>query len=280
MRDAVGPSVAVGFFDGVHLGHQALLKGADVALTFREHPRAVLDPARAPRLIMTLDERLAAIRACGVREVVALAFTSELAQLSPQEFFARHLARSRVVRCGANWRFGHGGAGDAAYLRAQGISVEIVAFASYGGQPISSSRIRQAIEGGDLVAAQAMLGRPFALHGAVVQGKGVGATLGFPTVNVEVADLMLQLPLGVYAVECAGQRGLANWGVAPTMGDAAWSHPMLEVHLLAPTFLPTQDSSVRVELLHYIRPERSFPTRAALQRQIAADCEVCKKFDV
>ena len=142
MRSADFQSVAVGFFDGVHLGHQSILKGAEAALTFRNHPLAVLSPDRAPRLLMDVGERLAAIRACGLKEIVALDFTTEFARLSPEEFLATAgISRETKIRCGANWRFGRGGTADATWLREHGYSVEVVSAVEYRGESVSSTRI-------------------------------------------------------------------------------------------------------------------------------------------
>ena len=117
-------TLAVGFFDGVHLGHQTILKGADAALTFRNHPLSVLAPERAPRLIMSCEERVTAIKSCGVKDVTVLEFTSELASMPAEEFAVSFLKRSGdrfpVLRCGGNWRFGKGGEGNAEWLRAKG----------------------------------------------------------------------------------------------------------------------------------------------------------------
>ena len=281
--------VAVGFFDGVHRGHQAILAGADRALTFRRHPLSVLAPARAPRLLMSLDERLAAIRACGVREVVALDFTPELAALAPEEFLDRYLrpsdgAASWGVRCGANWNFGKGGVGNADWLRAHGVEVAVMPYADYEGAPVSSSRIRAALAAGDVAAADAMLGRPFRVRGVAAESahKGVGTKLGYPTVNVMLPELMIGLPHGVYVVEVGGVRGLANYGVAPTMGARRWKEPVLEIHFVwqgcgvgSPRTPPAEGSlpepPFEVDLLRFVRPERRFATVAELQAQIARD---------
>ena len=265
--------LAVGFFDGVHLGHQAILTGADAALTFSRHPRAVLSPDRAPRLIMTLDDRLSAIRACGVSEVRVLDFTPELAS-TPAENFLLNFTGWRV-RCGANWRFGAKGAGDADLLRRHGIAVEVVGYADFEGAPVSSSRIREALERGDVVGANAMLGRRFAVRGVFSRGKGEGARLGFPTLNFRLDGLELRLPNGVYEVAVGGCRGLANYGTAPTFGARAWFAPVLEVHLLAtlPASLAAlQEGDCRpVEFVRFLRPERAFATLADLKAQIARD---------
>ena len=275
MRDAAQSRLAVGFFDGVHRGHQALLRGADAALTFRNHPLTVLAPERAPRLIMDADERIAAMRACGVAEVTVLDFTPEIAALEPQEFLSRYVHSAQVV-CGANWRFGRGGRGDAAFLRRQGIAVEVVPYAEHCGEPISSSRIRRCLEGGEVADANAMLGRRFAVRGQRFRGKGVGASIGWPTVNLMLPTLALRLPLGVYEVEMDGLRGLANYGLAPTMGARAWPSPVLEVHLLARPPEVADDTPRTVEFLRFLRPEMRFESLESLQRQIAADFDTIR----
>ena len=273
-------TLAIGFFDGVHLGHQAILRGADAALTFRNHPLTVLAPERAPRLIMTPEERVAAIRACGVRDVTVLDFTRELAALSAEEFVSRYLAAKvsrpkSSVRCGANWRFGAGGAGDAAFLRSHGIAVEVVPYATHGGKPVSSSRIRAALERGEIEDANAMMGRRFEVQGSRFKGKGLGTAIGYPTLNLDLRFASSVLPLGVYEVEVEGLKGIANYGLAPTLGDKSWTRPVMEVHLLgegAKEVSPGTADGVSVTLVRYIRPEKKFASIEDLQRQIAADC--------
>lgn len=246
MRDAAERRLAVGFFDGVHLGHQAIVGRADAVLTFANHPLSVLSPEKAPPCIMTLEERVAAIG----KPVTVLTFTRELAAMSREEFAARYLAGNCII-CGENWRFGRDGAGDADWLRAQGFAVEVVPYAVYEGEPISSTRIRSCLERGELTAANAMLGRSFSLCGVISRGKGEGAKIGYPTVN---------LRRGVYEVSVNGERAIANYGVAPTFGERAWATPTLEVHFL-----------------RFIRPERKFSSTEELKSQIAADCEEVMK---
>lgn len=272
--------LAVGFFDGVHLGHRAILRGASAALTFRNHPLTVLAPEKAPRLIMSCEERVAAIKACGVEEVTVLDFTSELAAMSPNEFAVRHLVPSvsrlgPPVRCGENWRFGRGGAGDAAFLREMGVDVVVAPYVEYRGERISSSRIRTALERGEIGDANAMLGRRFQVSGFRFHGKGLGGKIGCPTVNLELPTLGLKLPLGVYEVEVEGQRAIANYGLAPTMGDKAWRKPALEIHLLQTGAGDARREALdemSVSLVRYVRPERKFASVRDLQRQIAIDC--------
>lgn len=267
--------VAVGFFDGVHIGHRRILEGADVALTFRNHPLSVLAPERAPRLIQTAEERFASIRACGVESVVALEFTRDLASVEPEEFVRRQLlslSGQIAVRCGDNWRFGKGGRGDAKLLRGMGVAVEVVPFAEYAGGRVSSTRIRQAIEGGQIDAANAMLGRRWTVSGCVVSGKGVGRSIGYPTLNIVPSDLGLRLRHGVYAVELCGARCVANYGLAPTAGERAWTAPVLEVHVLEGGVPGAAAGEMKVEFVRFIRPERRFASFDDLRRQIAEDC--------
>ena len=276
MREADVSVLAVGFFDGVHLGHQAILRRAGRALTFRNHPLSVLSPERAPRLIMSAEEKSAAIRACGVADVELVDFTPELAALSPEDFASRHFVgrngqRCAVV-CGENWRFGAGGHGDADFLRSLGFEVEVVPYATVGGERVSSSRIRKALADGDVGTAEAMLGRSVAVEGTRFGGKGMGAELGFPTVNLRLgASPVSLLPFGVYAVEACGSAVVANYGVAPTMGDASWPEPVLELHFVdaPPSELP--EGRVRVEFVRFVRPERRFASLDELKRQIAED---------
>lgn len=270
--------VAVGFFDGVHIGHRRILEGADVALTFRKHPLAVLAPERAPRLIQTAEDRFASIRACGVASVVALEFTRELASVEPEEFARRQLLSldaKIAVRCGDNWRFGKGGRGDAKLLRGMGVAVEVVPFAEYAGGRVSSTRIRQAIEGGSIDEANAMLGRRWTVGGRAVSGKGVGRSIGYPTLNIVPSDLELRLRHGVYAVELCGVRCVANYGLAPTAGERAWTEPVLEVHVLGGD-VPDSVGDQKVEFVRFIRPERKFASFDDLRLQIADDCQSAK----
>ena len=278
-------TVAVGFFDGVHLGHRAILSGADVALTFRNHPLSVVAPERAPRLLMDFDARVAAIRACGADEVRAFDFTPEFARLEPDEFLRiAGISPGTTVRCGANWRFGRGGAGDAEYLRARGIDVVVAPYVFHGGERVSSTRIRAALERGEIEDANAMLGRPFSARGVPFSGKGEGSRLGCPTLNLRLDSLEIRLPRGAYAAEIGGSRAVVNWGVAPTFGERAWEKPVLEAHYLR---LPpdgadkshsgSADSGITVEFLRFLRPEMKFDSFDALKAQIARDCEEALK---
>ena len=283
-------NLAVGFFDGVHLGHQRILAGADAVLTFTEHPLSVIDPEREPALLMAPEERLAAIAAAlkgdkgidglnGFSRVRALHFTRELAAESPENFavdLRRDYPGLETIFCGPNWHFGAGGAGDADFLRARGFAVEVVPFEEIDGTPVSSTRIRSALVVGDIPLANRMLGRHFAVCGAVADGKGEGRRLGFPTINVRPAnpDLPRLLPFGVYVVDTVFGGGVANWGQAPTMGDRAWPEPVFEIHLITPLrpLTPLDPSTpLTVSLVRFLRPERRFASIDELRRQISVD---------
>ena len=270
MRNAACRSLAIGFFDGVHLGHRRILAGVAKAITFKTHPLAVLDPKRRPQLLMTYPERERAIQACGVEEVLALDFTPELAAMPAAEFADRYL-RGFTVRCGANWSFGKGGRDNAATLQALGWQAEVVPYAEYLGQIVSSTRIREAIGAGRLTDAAKMLGRPWRLTGKVMPGKGEGRKLGFPTVNLVPDSELATPPAGVYECRYRGLKAICNYGVAPTFGERAWAQNVCEVHVLEAG--EPCGSEAAVELLRFIRPERKFAGLSALQAQIRKDID-------
>jgi len=273
-------NLAVGFFDGVHLGHRRILSRADAALTFRNHPATVFAPARAPALLMKPQTRLSAIRAAlstraGERtaeSVRALEFTVELAAQPPAEF-AGWLQASypglEKILCGANWTFGAGGAGTPEFLRTCGFQVEVVPFAECGGIPVSSTRIRSAVAEGRLDLAAELLGRPWVLEGELAAGKGIGRVLGYPTLNVHPAPGLVLPPQGVYAVETSFGAGVANFGLAPTMGEHAWKAPVLEVHLLEKSADLPSTGMFSVGMRRFLRAERTFGSVEELRAQIA-----------
>ena len=275
-------NLAVGFFDGVHVGHRRILARADAALTFRTHPAAVFAPSCAPALLMTAKTRLSAIRETlstragerTAKSVRALDFTTELAA-QPPEVFADWLRVSypdlETVLCGANWTFGAGGVGNAGFLRARGFRVEVVPFAEHEGAPVSSTRIRAAVAAGDLEQATRMLGHLWEFEGELASGKGVGREIGFPTLNVHPAAGLVLPPWGVYAVETAWGAGVANFGLAPTMGDRAWKRPVLEVHLFAEKIDIPASGSFLVGMKRFLRPEQTFASLEDLRAQIARD---------
>jgi riboflavin kinase/FMN adenylyltransferase len=304
-RPLASPSVALGNFDGVHRGHQALLAraiaaarrggGDAVAFTFDPHPAAVLAPDRAPRLITTRGRKLELLAAAGIDACVVEPFTRALAALSPDDFARTVLCDilgARHVVIGYDFAYGARRAGTpetlAAFGRDHGFSTEIVEPVAIDGVVASSSRIRSCLEAGETAEAAALLGRPFDVDGVVVHGAGRGRTIGVPTANVRVEAEILPAP-GVYAVRLQRLQstepgtppwlpGVANLGTNPTfVTDGALG---LEVHLLdlAPTGETRlgprgdlYDQRVRVAFIERQRPEQRFASVDALIAQIQAD---------
>lgn len=285
-------AVAVGNFDGVHRGHQALVAAAlsrarladcaAVALTFDPHPAQVLAPDRALRRLMTPSQKEEALAALGVDVLAVLPFTGRLAALRPEEFVGKVLrgalcAESVVV--GEGFRFGAGRAGDVASLRLlggqMGFAVVEVPAVLEGPLPVSSTRIREALLGGDVEAAATLLGRPYFVDGLVVRGEERGRTLGFPTANLAPENEILPRA-GVYAArvqEPGGAGGgsrdaVVNLGVRPTFGGGGGA--TVEAHLL--DFAgELYGRSLRVSFVVRLRDEQRFPGPEALRAQIAAD---------
>jgi riboflavin kinase/FMN adenylyltransferase len=283
-----GPSaVALGLFDGVHLGHRAILGTAltraraagleAVACTFDPHPMEVLQPDRAPRPITTLDERLALIGETGVDAVVVLPFTRELASIEPEAFVKDVLLerlRAREIVVGYNHRFGRGARGDARLLQdlaaRGGFRAHVVPPMTVDGAAVSSSEIRTALQRGDVTTAARGLGRPYSIAGPVTSGAGRGRTLGFPTANIE-SDRPVLVARGVYwgRVEVDGRwhSTVVNVGVRPTFGESTLA---VEAHLL--DFAgDLYGRRVRLEFLERLRDEMRFPSVEDLKAQVARD---------
>lgn len=285
--------VALGVFDGVHLGHRAILAAAvararesgfeALACTFDPHPLQVLQPGRAPVSIATLDERLALIAALGIETTVVLSFTPELAAMEPEAFVKDVLLgrlRAREVVVGFNHTFGRGARGDARLLQALaerlGFRAEVVPPLVVDGVQVSSSIVRGALERGDVARAATYLGRPYAVGGRVVQGAGRGRMLGFPTANVQ-PDRPPLVPHGVYAcrvvVDGPPRPAVVNIGTRPTFGETSTA---VEAHVL--DFAgELYGVLVRVEFVGHLREERRFPNPDALARQIADDIAAARR---
>jgi riboflavin kinase/FMN adenylyltransferase len=287
----LGPAVlTLGNFDGAHLGHQAIIRGAVgrardagalcVALTFEPHPVAVLAPDRAPPMIQTLHDRLASLRDLGVDVTVLQRFTLNFAGLDPEvfvrDFLLRHLDVVHVV-VGYNVNFGRARAGSAETLRTLGarlgFGVDVVGpiTAPGDGEQVSSTRLREMIQAGDMPGARRLLGRPHALRGRIVVGDRRGRTLGFPTANLHVRRGLLLPPDGVYAVavELDGRthQGVLNIGMRPTFGGRRRT---VEAHVL------DFDGDLYrrwlvVRVIERLRGEAAFSGPEALRAAIAAD---------
>src|SRR5262245_11406612 len=286
------PAVTVGNFDGVHRGHQALVRvavedarsagGTAVVLTFDPHPSRVLSPDRAPSALMTLEQKAETLAGLGVDRLAVLPFTRELAARSPEEFARTVLAEAlgaRLVVVGSNFRFGHGRSGDLDTLtglgRDLGFRVHGVPPLLCDGAPISSTRIREAVFRGAVDAVVPLLGRHFFVDGRVVSGAGRGRQLGIPTANLDVLNETLP-DRGVYACFCRmgggqapPQEAVVNLGRRPTFGGGETT---LEAHLL--DFEGDLYGKVlRVEFVLRLREERPFAGVPALLEQIRRDIE-------
>jgi riboflavin kinase/FMN adenylyltransferase len=291
-----GPLAAtIGVFDGVHLGHLAILRatlararkirGTGLVITFDRHPLKTLAPHVVPHCLMTLEQRLAEFERLKFRHCVVLPFTAALANLTASAFVHRVLARrlgiSELV-VGYDFHFGRCGTGDAALLKRlgenAGFGVTVVAPALHRGEPISSTRIRRLVSLGNVAEAARLLGRPPALAGTRVKGRRLGRRLGFPTINIQPANELLP-PYGVYAVKLGrkAHAGVANLGVRPAVTPPGCP-PLIEVHCLStPPRIPP-GRPVEVALLRFMRPERDFPGLAALKNQISRDVAGARRF--
>lgn len=291
-------AVTIGNFDGVHVGHQAILKqvcanacAADrvsAVLTFYPHPAKVLRPAEAPPLLETIDQRIARLESTGIDAVLVAHFDRELASLSPEEFAEAFLAktmRAGSVFVGENFRFGHRQAGDVKLLREigarLGFQVEIVppVYEEIGGKRlvVSSSAIRAAVRDGRMDEAARMLGRPFALEGEIRTGSGLGRKLVVPTLNLSTEQELLP-KLGVYATETtvasADYRSVTNVGTRPTFDGAKLA---IETHLFG--FSDNLTSGpMEIRFHSRIRDEKKFSGPEQLKQQILRDIETTKQY--
>jgi len=293
IRGAGPINIAIGFFDGVHRGHQQVLrqlleisrkvKATPWVLTFDPHPLKIIQPQRAPRLLTSPAHKLRILEALGIHGTVVLNFDPHIRSLAPNDFLDRlfHLPGLRTIVVGANWRFGFHGEGSAKRLAqaatVHGIHAQVVRPVTYKGIPISSTRIRSAVRTGHMLPAAAMLGRPYSILGNVVPGHHVAARLGWPTANV-MPQNEAHPPNGVYAAWCLVGHHIcasaAYIGTAPTFhfADRGW---IVEVHLLDRQ-IDLYDQQIEVFIISRIRPERVFPSPEKLKEQISRDIETIR----
>ena len=284
--------VTIGNFDGVHLGHQALIErgtelsrhlgGELVVVTFDPHPRSVLGSAKGRFVISPLDLKLERLAELGVEYVKVMPFTRPFAETPAQTFMNEELDGRLPVRwvvVGENFAFGKGGQGTPALLAhwgmARGIGVSVVPpKRDREGKPISSTRVRQAIQQGDFEGAEALLGTSFRVRAQVASGAGRGSQMGVATANLEVADDWLMPPYGIYAGSVARQGGeaglaaVASWGLRPTFGDL--DRPLLEVHVIE-NELQLRGEMLTFSFIRRLREERRYDRVDDLIRQMGDD---------
>ena len=290
--------LAIGMFDGVHVGHQTVIRQAmeasarepghlSAVLTFDPHPSRILYPERATSLIMPLRQRIDHMLETGVDCVFVQPFSLTYSRQKAEDFvpFLMELFPAlRSIHVGENFRFGSGRSGDIDTLRKGagnfGVVLEAGQREVLHGVAISSGRIRAALREGAIGEVNPMLGYPYVAEGRVLPGKGMGRRIAFPTLNFQWSPEVLPR-FGVYLVLLRRNGSdtvypaVANYGVRPTLEET--DDPLMEVHLLDPESVPDAGDRVRIALVDYLRPEKTFPSLEALKEQIARDVELARE---
>jgi riboflavin kinase/FMN adenylyltransferase len=286
--------LAIGFFDGVHLGHQQILRqtiadarqhaGVPLALTFDKHPNVIVAPDKAPPLIYSLSQKLRTIQSLEYENILLIPFDTKFSEQSGEQFMrglAQDLGKIGSICVGAEFAFGYKRSGNVALLKKLGgelnFQVHGLSAVALDGQPVSSTRIREAIRAGSLDDASQMLGRPYAICGAVVAGDKLGGQLGFPTANLDVTGLVVP-PNGVYAAVTRLKNKLyrvaLNIGFRPTV--AAVPQLRVEAHLLD-FHGDLYGQELEIEIGEKLRDEKKFASVQELREQIARDIAAVKK---
>lgn len=280
--------LAVGFFDGVHVGHQNVLRqtidharkigGEAWVMTFDPHPLKILNPDAAPRILTTSPHKLQLLQKVGVDGCILIPFNRRFAAIEAPAFLKRlerDIPTLAAIFMGHDWRFGHKGRGDhqmmAQWALPKGISIHHIEAICRQGRPISSTRIRQTVTTGKLAESTALLGRPYSILGTVRHGNHIGRTIGYPTANLDPCN-EAHPPTGIYAIQAIFNKkafpGIVNFGFHPTIAPV--KTPLVEVHLF-----DTQQSlygrPLEVFFLRKLRNEKMFPDLASLTRQIRKD---------
>ena len=289
--------LAIGVFDGVHLGHLAVIEpavssaqdnsGVSGVLTFDPHPSRLFKGDAGTDLIMSLKTKVARLRGFGVDVVIAKTFDEEFASIAADAFLSYlldQLPMLKAVYVGENFRFGQGRVGDIQTLiesgSALGIDVWSIDRIKQNGLPISSTRIREALRLGQVNLVNSLLGYRYISEGTVIKGAQLGTKMGYPTMNLKWSP-ECKPRYGVYAVrfliESAGEwkKGIANFGVRPTVSNEEAIEPLLEVHSLGDCKCDL-DEAIRVEWVEFVRDEKQFDSVEALKDQIGQDCQLVK----
>ena len=297
--DALGPqpggaAITVGTFDGVHLGHRALVArtidearsfgATSVLVTWDRHPLETLRPGSEPKVLTTPERKAELIEDTGIDTLVVLPFDHAFSKWSPERFVTDVLVRlgARAVIVGDGWRFGHKAAGTTELLQKMGaehgFQVQVLTLAAVEGESVSSTRVRSAIAQGDMISARTLLARPFDVDGIVLRGERRGTELGFPTANLKLDRSIAHPPRGVYAGRTVTEAGIAytaaiNVGVNPQFGgDPATTPWRVEAYLLDFDG-DLYDQRLRVELHERLRDELKFESVAALVEQMTMDVD-------
>lgn len=293
--------LAIGFFDGVHLGHQRIIaqtisdsrqcRGLSVVITFDRHPNAIVAPSRVPPLIYSFGQKARMISQLGADALYAIHFDEQFSRQTGEEFIGslcNSFSPVNSLCVGTNFFFGHKRSGDISLLRklaeTSGFTVHGIEPVTFGGQPVSSTRIRETISSGDLETASALLGRPYSLTGTVIEGAKLGRTLGFPTANLDTNGLILP-PNGVYAIramassnnstETLEKTGVLNIGIRPTIHGATGQRTV-EAHLLD-FEADLYGKELEITFVTHLRDEQRFSSKADLQQQIKKDIEAARR---
>jgi riboflavin kinase/FMN adenylyltransferase len=267
-----GRRVAVGTFDGVHLGHREVIRGADSVLTFDPHPVSIVAPQHAPKLLTSLTRKAELIAALGVQELIVIPFDRDFAARGAQEFIdeiLRGALGASRVSVGENFRFGHRAQGDPQLLAADGRFEAVVhPLLEIDGEVVSSSHIRGLVLAGEVDHATHFLGAPFQLRGEVVRGDRRGRELGFPTANLIPDEAMVCPGHGIYACLADGRPAAVSIGVRPTFTTGRGE--LIEAHLLDFDG-DLYGTELRLDFLHRLRGERRFATAEDLVAQMRRD---------
>ena len=296
LSSVTGPiHLAIGVFDGVHLGHQSVIKRAieaaaragdtSVVLTFHPHPVRVLRPEKAPRLLTSTQHKTVLIEQLGVDALLIQEFSLAFSRTPPRDFVMQlltHAKRLQTICVGEGWSFGANRSGSVDLLRelavSEGFTLDMVKPVIVDGDVVSSTRVREAVERGEMEQAAKLLGRPFTVLGTVTKGNHLGRQLGFPTANLRTHNEQFP-PNGVYAVKAWYKAkeygGVVNIGIRPTL-EQTKGERILEIHL----FDFDQDiygDEVEVSFLEYLRPEKKFDSLTQLKEQIGRDAAVARE---
>jgi riboflavin kinase / FMN adenylyltransferase len=270
--------VAIGTFDGVHLGHREVIRGSDTVVTFDPHPLAVIHPEALPKLLTPFPIKRDLIAGLDVEELVVVPFDRELAERSAEWFVDEVLVRrlrAEQVSVGENFRFGKGAKGDPDLLASRDeFETRVVPLVEVGGEAVSSSQIRALVAAGDVRRAADFLGGPFLLDGEVVRGDGRGRELGFPTANIVPDDRLVCPGHGVYAAWAHGYPAAVNVGVRPTFDTGRGL--LVEAHLLDFDD-DLYGQTLRIAFVERLRGERRFDSVEALVAQMHRDVDQARE---